>query len=207
MCDAAGGAAWSYDVVGRVVTSRRLTNGLTRDFTYAYNLDGSIATLTYPSGRVITYTPNAAGRVGKVVDTANSINYATGACPTATGSDGACFAPHGALESVKHGVSATFGGYARVNSFNNRLQSSKSPPGSQLTSSQAILATNLKGFFPLQSGALPVTCQKALAALSRELLCSLLRLRADLLGESQARKHRDRPKQRKHSQREDEPET
>jgi YD repeat-containing protein len=79
MCDAAGGEAWSYDSMGRVVTSRRVTNGVTRDFTYTYNLDGSLATLTYPSGRVITYTSNAAGRALSAVDTANSTNYATDA--------------------------------------------------------------------------------------------------------------------------------
>ena len=54
MCDAVGGEAWSYDVLGRVLTDRRTTNSVTKDFSYAYNLDSSLATLTYPTGRVIT---------------------------------------------------------------------------------------------------------------------------------------------------------
>src|SRR4029077_4935937 len=82
MCDAAGNEAWSYDKMGRVAQDQRTTNGITRTTTYAtptvpYNFDGSIAQLTYPSGRTITYTPNSAAQPVSAVDTANSINYAT----------------------------------------------------------------------------------------------------------------------------------
>ena len=79
MCDAAGSEVWSYDQMGRVLIEKRITNGLTKTTSYTYNLDGSLATITYPSGRVITYTPSAADRTLSAVDTTNSINYATGA--------------------------------------------------------------------------------------------------------------------------------
>ncbi len=53
---------------------------------YTYNLDGSVATATYPSGAVIAYTPDSAGRVLSAIDTAGvsgqAINYVTGP-PTA----------------------------------------------------------------------------------------------------------------------------
>src|ERR1700688_2684080 len=42
--------------------------------------------LTYPSGRTITYMPNVAGQMVSAEDTANSINYATGAVYTPPGS-------------------------------------------------------------------------------------------------------------------------
>jgi len=107
MSDAAGAEAWSYDVMGRVLSDRRTTNGVTKTTSYTYNLDGSLATLTYPSGRVITYTPNAAGRVVAAVDTVNSINYALSAS----------YAPHGMLASLQNGVSLVSTYY-----YNNRLQ-------------------------------------------------------------------------------------
>jgi len=51
MSDGSGATAWSYDPVGRPLTERRTINGtsaITNNTTYGYNLDGSLATLTYP---------------------------------------------------------------------------------------------------------------------------------------------------------------
>jgi len=107
MCDGAGWEAWSYDVRGRILTERRSTNAVIKTTSYTYNLDGSLATATYPSGRTITYTVNAAGRAVSAVDVANSINYATNAA----------YGAFGALGSVQNGASvyATF-------LYNTRLQ-------------------------------------------------------------------------------------
>ena len=59
---------------------------ITNTITYApYNLDGSLANLTYPSGRVLTYAPGGAGRPLSVVETAHSLNYLTGALYTPSG--------------------------------------------------------------------------------------------------------------------------
>lgn len=107
MCDAAGAEAWSYDPFGRPLTDRRATNGATKDSIYAYNLDGSLATLTYPDNRVVTYSYNAAARAISAVDVANSINYATSAT----------YAPQGALSSVTNGASLASTFY-----YNSRLQ-------------------------------------------------------------------------------------
>ena len=82
MCDASGTTAWSHDPMGRVLTERRTINGnsaITQNLSYTYNVDGSVATLIYPSSRMITYTPSAAGRNLSAVDVANSVNYITGA--------------------------------------------------------------------------------------------------------------------------------
>ncbi len=55
---------------------------------------------------------DAAGRVLAAVDQANGINYALSAS----------YAPHGALISVVHGQTGSFGGINLHQSFNNRLQ-------------------------------------------------------------------------------------
>ena len=39
MCDAAGAEAWSYDAIGRTLTDRRTTNGVTKTTSYTYNLE------------------------------------------------------------------------------------------------------------------------------------------------------------------------
>ncbi len=107
MSDAAGSEAWSYDVMGRALADQRTTNSVTKTFTYTYNLDGTLASLGYPSGRTITYAPNAASQPVSAVDNPNNINYATGAHYTAWG----------ALAALQNGgtVTATY-------IFNNRLQ-------------------------------------------------------------------------------------
>ncbi|MGH9509004.1 MAG: hypothetical protein ACRD2M_03635, partial [Terriglobales bacterium] len=116
MCDASGATSWSYDPEGATLTEKRTLIGssaITKNISYTYNLDGSLATLTYPSGRIITYASGAAGRTLSAVDTANNINYATSAL----------YAPHGALSSLKNGfVSGGFAGITTTNSYNNRLQ-------------------------------------------------------------------------------------
>ena len=112
MCDAAGAEAWSYDAMGRSLTDVRTTGGITKTTSYAYNLDGSLASLTYPSGRTITYTPNAAGRTVSAVDSLSAINYATAAT----------YAPHGALSSLTLGQTGTFTGINLNQGFNARLQ-------------------------------------------------------------------------------------
>jgi len=53
MADASGQTAWSFDVMGRALSERRTIQGVTKSVGYSYNLDGSVATVAYPSGRVI----------------------------------------------------------------------------------------------------------------------------------------------------------
>ncbi len=106
--------AWSYDTVGHVVSEKRTVSSITKTTSYTYNLDGSLATLVYPSGRTITYAYSAAGRLLSGIDSANSINYATVAT----------YGPWGALAGVKYGVTGTFTGIVTSNSYNKRLQPS-----------------------------------------------------------------------------------
>jgi RHS repeat-associated protein len=120
MADAGGSEAWSYDQMGRALAAQRITNSITKSFNYTYNYDGSIATLAYPSGRMVTYTVDNAGRPSTAMDVANSINYVTGGCGVSSG--GACYAPQGALSIAILGYSGTFAGMTLTDTYSNRLQ-------------------------------------------------------------------------------------
>ena len=88
LSDQAGSAIYNYDILGRMSNESRTINGVTKAMSYTYNLDGSMAAMTYPSGAILTYTPNAAGRMLSAVDASDSahpINYVTGAAYNAPG--------------------------------------------------------------------------------------------------------------------------
>lgn len=97
MTDAAGSEAWSYDAQGNVLADLRTTNGVSKQTSYAYNLDGSLASVTYPSARTVTYATSPAGRAISAIDTASGINYATGAH----------YSPAGDLASIQNGANIT----------------------------------------------------------------------------------------------------
>jgi len=112
MCDGAGAESWSYDKMARKVAEARTTNSITKSTSYSYNFDGSPATLTYPSGRTITYAlqssgTNTAGRLLSAVDSANSLNFVTAAH----------YSPGGSISALTFasGISSTL-------IFNSRLQ-------------------------------------------------------------------------------------
>src|SRR5258708_16018192 len=95
MCDAAGAEAWSYDItanIGWKTTDVRTTNGVTKTTIVQSNLAGGAATLTYPSGRVVTYAYNAAAQPLSATDNL-SVSYASSAV----------YAPTGALASLTNG--------------------------------------------------------------------------------------------------------
>jgi RHS repeat-associated protein len=123
MCDGAGWEAWSYDTRGRVADDRRSTNSVTKDVSYVYNYHGEVHKITYPSGRTVTYTHNAAGQATSAIDVANSITYA----------QNASYTPTGGLASLQEsGTNLLYTFY-----YNNRLQpcrisvqSSGTAPGS-----------------------------------------------------------------------------
>ena len=120
MCDAAGMELWGYSItsgVGWKTADQRTTNTVTKTTTYQNNLGGLLASLTYPSGRVLTYTLDGAGRTSKVQDTPNSINYLTGTCANGTDNLGVCYTPPGAMSSSINGPNLVSTLY-----YNSRLQ-------------------------------------------------------------------------------------
>jgi YD repeat-containing protein len=92
LTDQAGTASYAYDTLGRLTTETRSIAGISKSTGYSYNLDGSVKTLTYPSGRVVTYTPDSAGRLVSAAD-GNGTNYVTSAS----------YNPDGSLKNLLNG--------------------------------------------------------------------------------------------------------
>ena len=117
LTDQAGTASYTYDILGRLTAETRTLIGannatIPKNLSYSYNLNGSLKTLTYPSGNVVTYTPDSAGRTLSAVDSGNSINYVTGAT----------YGPDSALTGFISGYSTSFAGITDAFSYNKRLQ-------------------------------------------------------------------------------------
>lgn len=110
MCDGAGFEAWTYNDIsntGWQTIDKRTTGTVTKSITAQNNLSGSLATLTYTSGRIITYTENGALRHISAQDVANGITYASNGI----------YAPPGELSSISQGASVKV-----TNIYNSRLQ-------------------------------------------------------------------------------------
>jgi RHS repeat-associated protein len=111
MTDASGSTEWAYDSIGRVLMEQRTIGSVTKNIAYTYNLDGSASTITYPSGRTITYTVGAAQQPFSAVDTTNNVNYVLNAT----------YAPQGAVAGAVLGESGSFGGITYAATYTNRL--------------------------------------------------------------------------------------
>jgi RHS repeat-associated protein len=113
MCDGSGATTWSYDVVGHITTEKRIIQGVTQAISYAYNLDGSLASVTYPSNNVVSYSYSNAQRAISAIDTASGINYV----------QNVMYAPQGAISSGLYAkVSGGFAGITESYAFNSRLE-------------------------------------------------------------------------------------
>jgi len=113
MTDASGSATWMYDLTGRVQSETRVTSNVTKTTSYGYNQDGSVNSISYPSGRTVNYTYSGAGRALSAIDPTGPINYVTSAT----------YAPPGELATYANGfVSGGFSGITTANVYNKRLQ-------------------------------------------------------------------------------------
>jgi RHS repeat-associated protein len=71
---------FTYDLLGRTTSaSKNVTGAKTYNLSYGHNLGGELSTLTYPSGRVMTQTYDAIGRLSQLNDGvrtyANTFSY------------------------------------------------------------------------------------------------------------------------------------
>jgi RHS repeat-associated protein len=108
MTDQAGTATYTYDVLGRMTTETRPIAGISKSIGYTYYLGGGVKTLTYPSGRVVTYTPDTAAQFVSAVDN-NGTNYITSAL----------YNPDGSLKSFLNGSTPNLNSSFQ---YNPRLQ-------------------------------------------------------------------------------------
>src|SRR5216684_7737136 len=104
--DSSGSTAYVYDSRGNVVQETHVVGGRSYVTSYAYDLADHVVQITYPSGRIVSYTRDAMGRIGGVATQANS-----SAVPVAVAS-GATYAPFGPLTALSYGnglnLSATY---------------------------------------------------------------------------------------------------
>jgi RHS repeat-associated protein len=114
MCDSSGATSWAHDAAGRIVTEKRTILGVTQTISYSYNLDSSIAAITYPSTKQLNYTVSNAQRLLTAKDSAvGGPQYALTAS----------YAAIGALQSVITGqVSGGFTGITESHTYNNSLE-------------------------------------------------------------------------------------
>jgi RHS repeat-associated protein len=110
MCSGYSGSSWSYDVMGRAVLETTTNAGGSyqpkNSIGYSYYLDGSLKTITYPSGNIVTYTVGGAGRTTQLSDSSSN-QYASAIS----------YAPQGAVATMTSGS-----GIVSSNTYSNRLQ-------------------------------------------------------------------------------------
>ena len=118
MCDGSGASSWSHDPMGRVLKDQRIinaTSAINKNVQYTYYLDGEQNTLTYPSGRVVTYALKTGGTCGS--GTCTSGRPISASDGTTNYVSAAVYAPHGAPASFTNDASIHAGF-----SYNSRLQ-------------------------------------------------------------------------------------
>jgi RHS repeat-associated protein len=101
-----------YDPMGRISAQGTTIGSVSKNIRYTYNLDGSLATLTYPSGATVTYQPDSAGQILSAIDTGNGINYVTQATYNAPGE----------ITGYINGGGGSTAGITSSFSYNPRLQ-------------------------------------------------------------------------------------
>ncbi|MFO1121921.1 MAG: RHS repeat-associated core domain-containing protein [Hyphomicrobiales bacterium] len=69
--DGSGSMAWVYDAQGRITSETRTIASQSYTTAYVYDAAGYISQVTYPSGRIVSYTRNALGQVTLVTTQAN----------------------------------------------------------------------------------------------------------------------------------------
>ncbi len=100
-----------YDGLGRVERSSQQTGGSTYSFSYAYNPDDTLESVTYPSTRKLAYQYDAAGRLTAVGEnTVGATDYASAIR----------YKPHGGINTLTLG-NGLFESWA----YNQRLQTTQ----------------------------------------------------------------------------------
>jgi len=81
--DQSGSTAFVYDALGRVASDTRVVSGNSFSTAYTYDAAGNVLTEIYPSGRIVTYTRDALGRISSATTQQNSgataVSIVTGA--------------------------------------------------------------------------------------------------------------------------------
>lgn len=95
MTDPSGTYTYIYDALGNLTSETHVTGGITFTTRYSYNQGGPLLDMTYPSGRVVTYERDGAGRVIRVKDTTGGTTRILG--------QGIAYLPFGPLRGLTYG--------------------------------------------------------------------------------------------------------
>lgn len=96
---------YQYDLVGRVLLCSKAIAGQTYNTSYQYNPDGTLAKITYPSGRTVTLGEDGIGRIIQI------------------GTNGNALLNIGSYNAAGEILSETYGnGVAGTYTYNNQLQ-------------------------------------------------------------------------------------
>jgi RHS repeat-associated protein len=95
MIDPSGTYTYAYDAFGNLVTETRATGGITFTTKYSYSQGGPLQSITYPSGRVVSYERDSAGRVIRVKDTVGGTTRTLG--------ENISYLPFGPLKELTYG--------------------------------------------------------------------------------------------------------
>jgi YD repeat-containing protein len=101
MTDASGSTTYCYDRRGNVLKKTQVTNGVSLVTQYTYTVADRLATITYPSGALVTYTRDALGRVATV------LRSATVGTKNTTLISNASYLPFGPLNVLTYGNGRT----------------------------------------------------------------------------------------------------
>jgi RHS repeat-associated protein len=115
--DQGGSEGMAYDLLDHLAFESRVIGGIAKFSAYLYNYDHSIAALLYPSGTVVDYTVDSAGRPSVAQDGSTGTDYVQGACANGLATNGVCYGPQGAASQMLNGTSLT-----TTTIYNNRLQ-------------------------------------------------------------------------------------
>lgn len=61
--------SYAYDIQGRLLTDTRAISGVSYVTTYGYDSSGRLSSVTYPSGRLVSYSFDAVGRISQITTT------------------------------------------------------------------------------------------------------------------------------------------
>ena len=95
--DGAGSIEWTYNVLGQVTEEKKTTGSVVYTVGYAYDLDGNVTQVTYPSGRTVSYSRGATGLVTAVTTKKDS------GSASVTLASGVAYQPFGPLQALTYG--------------------------------------------------------------------------------------------------------
>ncbi len=115
--DQSGQAAYEYSPKGELVKETKVTQGRTYVTKYSFDRNGNLASITYPSGRVVSYALDTADRVASVKTTKGAT--------TTTLASGIAHKPFGPISSLTYG-----NGLPRTVSYDQQYRISSITTGS-----------------------------------------------------------------------------